>query len=151
MLVSKLRAALIALALAGCASAIGIERSPTASPGPNLIPPSFAGNFFTEICLTTAPGFEGAHKAIAGEPFVQHEVSEIFFHKFADLSIKVSEKGCSLVFRSELGIDETVAGLAEGVTKNAANWGVTIPRNIEVTSNPAAHGEGRYFRIGLRK
>ena len=143
---SSFSAVLFAVVLSGCAD---IQVSPDAAPGKNLIPPSFAGNFFTEICLTTAPDFEGVPQAIAGEPFVQHSETGTYFHQFADLSIKASERGCSLVFRSEMSIDETLSELANGTVKNAANWGVTIPRNIDVISYPDPDGNGRYFRIGL--
>ncbi|MGR3839594.1 MAG: hypothetical protein ACU0A2_14705, partial [Cognatishimia sp.] len=40
-----------------------------------------------------------------------------YYHKFADLSIKVSDYGCSLVFRSEMSIDDTIAELAKGTAK----------------------------------
>ncbi|WP_299917511.1 hypothetical protein [uncultured Roseobacter sp.] len=140
---------LFSLVLAGCAEGQWTPQSPNARPGSDLLPPSFAGNFFTEICLTTAPSFEKVQQAIAGEPFVQDQKTGTYFHKFADLSIKVSDYGCSLVFKSELSIDETVSELATGVTKNAANWGVDIPPNIDVTSDASPDGRGRYFRIGV--
>ncbi|WP_220801417.1 hypothetical protein [Roseobacter sp. OBYS 0001] len=145
----RLTFALFVLVLAGCAGSPRVAQSPNAQPGSELLPPSFAGNFFTEVCLTTAPSFEKVPQAIASDPFVQDQKTGTYFHKFANLSIKVSDYGCSLVFKSVLSIDETVAELAAGTTKNAANWGVEIPRNIEVTSNPSPDGKGRYFRISV--
>lgn len=139
----------LTLASAGCVSSSGVARSADAEPGVDLIPPSFAGNFFTEICLTTAPSFERVGQAIAGEPFVQNSGTGTYYHKFADLSIKVSDYGCSLVFKSEMSVDDTLSELAKGVTKNASNWGVTIPKNLDITSRPSPTGDGRYFRIGL--
>ena len=149
MLISKYPFVLLALALTGCLNVAGVAESPNARPGKNLIPPGLAGNFFTEVCLVTAPNFEEVPQSIAGEPFIRHQETGTYFHKFADLSIKVSDYGCSLVFKSELSIDETISGLAAGVTKNAQNWNVTIPRNLDITSDPSPDGNGRYFRIGL--
>jgi hypothetical protein len=149
MFIRKYTMPFFALALSGCLNSASVAESPNARPGKNLIPPDFAGNFFTEVCLVTAPSFEGVAGAIAGEPFVRHKQTGTYFHKFADLSIKVSDYGCSLVFKSELSKDETLAGLAAGVTKNAKNWNVTVPRNLDITSNPSPDGKGRYFRIGL--
>ena len=149
MKTSLFTAAFLAMSLTGCVSPSGVAESPNAGPGPNLIQPDFAGNFFTEICLTTAPSFERVGQAISGEPFVRNQSTGTYYHKFANLSIKVSDYGCSLVFKSELNIDETISGLAQGVTQNAENWGVTIPRNLDITSNPSPDGNGRYYRIGL--
>lgn len=132
----------------GCAPNVNVAQSLEASPGPDLIPPSYAGNFFTEICLTTAPSFSGVPRAIAGEPFVQHTGTGTYYHKYADLSIKVSEYGCSLVFRSEMSIDDTIAELAKGTAKNLENWGLTLPDNLDITSYASPRGNGRYFRIG---
>lgn len=137
------------LSLVGCVKEVGLLQSPNAEPGSNLIPPSFAGNFFTEICLTTAPSFENVPQAISGEPFVQHQETGTYFHKFADLSIKVHDYGCSLVFKSEMSVGETISELAKGVAKSAENWGVEIPRNMDITSKKSPDGNGRYFRIGL--
>lgn len=149
MFKSRVAIVFLAFGLTGCMGTSAVVQSADARPGDDLIPPSFAGNFFTEICLTTAPSFEGVPQAIAGEPFVQHSEYGTYYHKFADLSIKVSDYGCSLVFRSDVGVDATISELAKGVTKNAANWGVTIPRNLDITSREAPYGVGRLFRIGL--
>jgi hypothetical protein len=149
LLKSKFSVFLFVLALVGCGDLAVIRESPDARPGENLIPPEFAGNFFTEICLVTAPSFDRVPQAISGEPFVRHATTGTYFHKFADLSIKVSDYGCSLVFRSEMSVDETISGLAAGVQKNAANWDVVIPRNLDITSKPSPISTGRYFRIGL--
>ena len=149
MLKSILSVVLFVSLVAGCVTAAGVAQSPNARPGHDLIPPSFAGNFFTEICLSTAPSFDNVPQAISGEPFVQDQVTGTYFHKYADLSIKVSDYGCSLVFQSELGIDETIAELAKGVRMNSENWGVEIPWNIDITSIPSPLGNGRYYRIGL--
>lgn len=149
MHLSKTTAILSVLILSACMRDTVVPLSPNAEPGADLIPPDFAGNFFTEVCLTTAPEFIDVPQAIAGEPFVQHQETGTYFHKFADLSIKVSDYGCSLVFKSEAGVDETISALAKGVKQNAANWGVKIPRNLDVTSHAAPDGTGRYFRIGL--
>jgi hypothetical protein len=146
---SLFTATLFAMSLTGCVNPSRVAESPNAGPGSNLIQPDFAGNFFTEVCLTTAPDFVRVGQAIAGEPFVRNQSTGTYYHKFADLSIKVSDYGCSLVFKSELSIDETISGVAQGVAKNAENWGVTIPRNLDITSNPSPDGKGRYYRIGL--
>ena len=146
---SFLFAATLSIGLGGCNVHSGVAQSSSATPGTDLIPPSFAGNFFTEICLTTAPSFDGVPQAIAGEPFVQHSETGTYFHKFADLSIKVTDLGCSLVFKSSLSVDATLEELAKGVTKNAENWGVTIPRNLHISSRPAPEGDGRYFLVRL--
>ena len=149
MLISKYALVLFALAFSGSANIASIAESSNIHPGKNLIRPDFAGNFFTEICLVTAPNFLEVPQAIAGEPFFRHKKTGTYFHKFADLSIKVSDYGCSLVFKSESSIDETISGIAAGVTKNAKSWNVTVPRNLDITSNPSPDGSGRYFRIGL--
>jgi hypothetical protein len=151
MLKPRFSVFLITFFVASCVKGVGVEQSASAQPGQDLIPPSFAGNFFTEICLTTAPSFENVSHAISGEPFVQHQKTGTYFHKYADLSIKVSDYGCSLVFKSGLGVDETLSELAKGVSMNAENWGVKIPRNIDISSNASPDGKGRYFRVGLRR
>ncbi|MCG7492923.1 hypothetical protein [Thalassobius sp. Cn5-15] len=145
----KITAIVSILLVSACMKGVGVSLSPNAQPGEDLIPPSYAGNFFTEVCLRTAPNFTGVPQAISGEPFVQHQETGTYFHKFADLSVKVSDYGCSLVFKSEADVDNTIAELAKGVTKNAANWNVQIPRTLDVTSNASPDGKGRYFRIGL--
>ena len=146
MLISKYALVLFALAFSGC---FNVAESANARTGGSLIRSDFAGNFFTEICLITAPNFQEVPQAIAGEPFYRHQETGTYFHKFADLSIKVSEYGCALVFKSELSIDETISGLAAGTAKTAKKWNVTLPRNLDITSHPSPDGRGRYFRIGL--
>ena len=137
------------VALSGCLGTGSVPISANASPGQDLMPPSFAGNFFTEICLVTAPSFEGVPNAIAGEPFTQNSKTGTYYHNFADLSIKVHEQGCSLVFKSELDVDKTITKLAHGTRKNAKNWSVEIGRNISVTSRPSPDGRGRYYRMSI--
>jgi hypothetical protein len=148
---SKCTAFFLTISLSGCINTthVPVPESAVARPGEDLIPPSFAGNFFTEICLTTAPDFQNVPQAISGEPFIRHSETGTYYHRFSDLSIKVAGYGCSLVFKSELSIDETISELANGVAMNAENWGVQIPRNLDITSNPSPDGKGRYYRIGL--
>lgn len=149
MICLRMLPAISIVALSGCLGTASVPISTNASPGEGLIPPSFAGNFFTEICLVTAPSFEGVPNAIAGEPFTQNSNTGTYYHNFSDLSIKVHEQGCSLVFKSDLDVDETVAELARGTAKNAKNWGVEIPRNISITSNASPDGKGRYYRMSI--
>ena len=149
MFKTKIFAVLIALAAAGCTDISGIPQSATASPGKNLISAEAAGRLFAETCLATAPNFKHVAQEISGKPFVQHSESKTYYHTSDNLSVKVSGYGCSLVFKSEKSVDDTVSELANGVSNSARKLGFEVPRNIDVNSYAYPNERGRYFRIGL--
>jgi hypothetical protein len=133
----------------GCSASTGIEVSSNASPGDTLASPGLAANIFAEACLTTAPGFENVSQKIAGRPFVRSRETGIYFHKQWDLSVNVSDYGCTLVFRSESTTDDIRSEISNSIAKSAKDLAIKMPGNISITSIRSPVGAGRYYRVGL--
>jgi len=149
MKLSVFSTALFTIAVSGCSAPIDFPESADARPGQNLVSPSAAGSLFAEVCLRTAPSFQTALQVISDAPYVKNSETDVYYHKFDNLSFKVGEYGCSMVFRSDLSIDQTLSGMANGTVQVANRWNIEVPRNIDVTSRPSADGNGRLYTIGL--
>ncbi|MGB1234358.1 MAG: hypothetical protein ACPG5U_01335 [Planktomarina sp.] len=115
-------------------------------PGNSLPSPRLAGEIFANVCLKTLPRFAGAKTAIAAYPFTQHPTSGTYYHDFENLSVKLHNDTCSMVFGSPSDPAAVIPQLAQG-TKATIN---PVPRNIDITSRPGPDGL-RYFRMGIKK
>ena len=136
-----------AFALTACMTSTGqIASSPNAGPGKETLSAFDAGVIFADVCLTRGPNFEGAKQGISGFPFTQNSGTGTYYHNRANLSVKVTNVQCSMVYGTNAPVDDTVKGLADGT---ASVLKAKAPRGINVTSQVAVDGI-RYFRLGIK-
>ena len=76
----------------------------------------------------------------------QNSRTGTYYHNTGNLSVKVTQKQCSLVFGTNVPIDDVVDGAAKGTISIT---GPKPPKGIEITSKVAPDGL-RYFRFAIR-
>ena len=106
--------------------------------------PYDAGVIFADVCLTRGSAFQNAREGLQGFPFTQNAATGTFYHNTRNLSVKVTDKTCSLVFATDKSINDTVRELAKG----SASLAPQPPQGVKVTSSKAADGN-TYFRLGI--
>ncbi len=136
---------------AGCAAPPDqIPVSPSAGPGPNIMSAFDAGVIFTDVCLTRGPNFEDAVQGLSGFSFTQNAATGTYYHNTANLSVKVRDEQCSMVYgvnaNTEAEIDAVVSGLADGTA--SVLQGTFAPSGIDVRSSRGPD-DLRYFRLGI--
>ena len=108
-----------------------ILRTADAAPGPQNPPARFALSVMQTACVETLPDFAGATQAlIRAGGFAQSSRTDTFFHQRFDLSVKVSERRCSMVTGT--------SGKGTGLTQIADLPGVE-------TARPRIFGDRTYF------
>ena len=144
--------AMLAICLsAGCTAIPGeIPVSATAGPGPNVLSAFDAGVIFADAFLIRGANFEDHRQGLAGFPFTQNSATGTFYHNTANLSVKVTDAQCSMVYvanaSNDAEIDNAVSGLAQG--SRSALQGLPAPRGINVTSTAGPQGQ-RFFRLAI--
>lgn len=142
-------ATLSILALTACtaprppAAGLPIPVNAGAGPGKSHPSPTLAAEIFAKVCIETAPGFQGAIPALANYPMVQNATTGTYYNRFENLSVKLFDGKCSLVFGSPAGPKAVIPELASGTVKAL---GKRPPPGIDITSRAAPDGL-RYFRM----
>lgn len=78
-----------------------IQVSDDAQPGPNPISANRAVAVYEALCLKQLPKFAGTEQAaIAEGGFVKHRSFGTYYHQRDNLSVKLINDGCSMVFQS---------------------------------------------------
>lgn len=114
--------AVVLLAVAGCQTnavdgdAPGIQQSADARPGGLMVSPARAGEVFSELCVVTAPTFEGTELAAAQNGFVENTTLETYYHPSENISVKLEGADCSMVFASEADQAEVENALVQGLS-----------------------------------
>lgn len=99
--------AVVLLVLAGCqtTSVEGdvptIEQSEDARPGALMVSPARAGQVFSDLCVAPAPTFEATEAAAAQNGLVDNPRLETYFHPSENISVKLEDGACSMVFASD--------------------------------------------------
>lgn len=102
---------LLAFALAACETTTstigtspaspGISRSANAGPGARGVSSDRATQIFAELCVRHAPGFGGTEVSAAANGFVQNAGTGAYYHQQDNLSVKLTDGRCSMVFSSK--------------------------------------------------
>lgn len=108
-----------------------IPVSARAAPGESWPSPTLAAEIFARVCIETAPSFDGAVPALAAYPVVQHATTGTYYNRFENLSVKLFDGKCSLVFASPVGPEAVIPELAQGTLKAL---GRRPPPGIDITS-----------------
>ncbi|MFK7764858.1 MAG: hypothetical protein AB8B62_16465 [Roseobacter sp.] len=77
-----------------------LARSNSAGPGPKLVPASVAAQFFEALCGNARAGRSAVEQAAAVNGFVQNTRTTTYYQQSYNLSVKLVEAKCSLVFAS---------------------------------------------------
>ena len=134
-------------ALAGCVgSDTQVSSKPNAGPGTQFTTPVEAGRIFAKACVLTEPTFKGAEKALLTYPITHSSTTGTYYHNSDNLSVKVHQGTCSLVFGANKSTDAVIDGLARGSMSVAPE----LPRDIDITSHKGPDGV-TYFRLGLER
>ena len=144
---------LAALAVAACqqqvpetARPIGVPVQSGAGPGAGIASPETAGEIFARACVETAPSYAGTSAALNPYGFRQNRETGTFYNVTLNLSVKVTQERCSLVFANNAPATQVEAGVARGAASVVA--GGRLPRNITVVPS-ATSGGLRYYRVAL--
>ncbi len=122
-----------------------VSKSPDAGPGQRLLSPYDAGVIFADTCLIRGPNFEDAEEGVRVHNVTQNSETGTYYHNAANLSVKVANGQCSLVFATDKQVDDTVFQLAQGTVSMV----YPVPAGVDVTSRVEADGL-RYFRIAIK-
>ncbi len=123
-----------------------IPVSRSAGPGQSVMSGYDAGVIFANTCLVRGPNFDNYAYGLRVHDVTRNEVTGTFYHNTANLSVRVADGQCSLVFFSDASTDNVVSQLADGTLSIIA----PVPRNISVTSRAAPSGDGRYYRMAIQ-
>ena len=138
------RISLSTLATVACTS-FGVAATAAENEVGNLlVAPSSAGRLFVQACVHTRPDFAKTQDVMNAIGFVPHPKTGTYFDGKHNLSFKVHNGQCSLVFGTLQDTEEVVSELAEGAMSVEAQ----LPGNISITSNPGPDGI-RYFRLSI--
>jgi hypothetical protein len=96
---------------------------------------------FARVCLLTTPAFAGAPRVISEYPFTQSAQTGTYFHNQLDLSIKVTDERCSLVFVTLESPDTFVPGVSRGTARHVSPS--EMPDDIHFSSR--VHEQGRTY------
>ncbi len=122
-------AATFALALAACQSTTGsqeqgsapasIQRSANAGPGTRSVSLARAEETFFDVCIQNGPSFQGTETAAANLGFVQNTRTATYYHPRYNLSVKLVDGTCSMVFMSNDGqveVEQALEALSTSTT-----------------------------------
>ncbi|SMO54790.1 hypothetical protein SAMN06265380_102159 [Ruegeria faecimaris] len=77
-----------------------IKRSSNAGPGANPVSAGQATAYFRALCGQAELGRSALEDAAAANGFVQNSKTTTYFHQKQDLSVKLTDTACSIVFVS---------------------------------------------------
>lgn len=110
-------------------------------PGSTLVTVADATTMFNSVCVQTAPSFTKAASVLASMPFQQNPATGTYFHKNLNLSVKLANGGCSMVFVSEEATPTLGLALAMQVSaangQNSADIGMDASTGGTMTQGPA--------------
>jgi len=78
-----------------------LARSASAGPGSKPVTSSTAVNYFTALCGQTDKSRANVETAAAANGFVQNTSTTTYYHQQNDLSVKLTDGVCSIVFVSK--------------------------------------------------
>lgn len=113
-------------------------------PGPKLLDPLLPGEVFAQICLTEYPNLQAARNKSVSSGFTPDSTTGTYYNNRSNISVKITEDECSLVFGSKDEPDVVIPRLAKGTVNFVPN----PPRNISITSRMENDGL-RYYRMGI--
>jgi len=78
-----------------------LSRSASAGPGSKSVPASQALKYFTSLCGQIGNGRPSVEAAAAANGFVQNTKTTTYYHSQNNLSVKLADQNCSIVFVSK--------------------------------------------------
>lgn len=122
------------LALAACqptttpatASAPAIKVSANAGPGANPISTARARSVFASLCVATGGSLSATEAAAAADGFIRHASFGTYYHPRDNLSVKLIEGDCSMVFASAASAAELQEALTSLTTSPAVRFSPSV-------------------------
>jgi hypothetical protein len=107
--------------------------------------PYDAAIIFADTCLIRGANFEDSLEGLRVHNVTRNSKTGTYYHNAANLSVRISEHTCSLVFATDQKSDTAVSELARGTLSMVTG---AVPRGVEITSRVEADGL-RYFHLGI--
>ena len=126
----------VILALAGCetptptasvqtAAPQAIRVSDKASPGSQVITAARAAQVFGDLCVRNLPNFAGIESDAAQNGFVWNSTFGTYYHPTENLSVKLVDGTCSMVFQSSAdlpALQGSIGALSSRATISARSF-----------------------------
>lgn len=110
---------------------VEITRSANAGPGSRALSSNEAAAIFINLCLSQKPGFAGTQQAAAQNGFVLNTQFGTYYHPRFNLSVKLVNGRCSMVFAPRTSLADTEAAIraaAPGAQFNASTGTARLSR-----------------------